>query len=100
MIYKLIIIFGYFGLGLDVYFELNFYIMPVKDEISVEQETNQAAQPQTQQPVREITLTDRLNKRLLQSFLTRINQDGQNFNFQQEAVSPQESNNGDDNDFK
>ncbi|CAH1959057.1 unnamed protein product [Acanthoscelides obtectus] len=46
--------------------------MPVKD---LEKNTNEAnGNINENQPVKEITQTDKLNKRLLQSFLIKINQ--------------------------
>lgn len=48
------------------------------------------------QPVRELTQTDRLNKRLLQSFLERINQSGPPIT---ETVIQNNTTNSTDDDF-
>lgn len=59
--------------------------MPVKSSENLEMENGiqqfeSIPQLPEQQPVFEITLTDKLNKRLLQSFLSRINNFEHHFN--------------------
>lgn len=54
--------------------------MPVKSTEIFENEIQQSIPQLPDQPVREITLTDKLNKRLLQSFLNRINNFEHDFN--------------------
>lgn len=54
--------------------------MPVKSTEKLENEIQQSTTEFPEQPIREITLTDKLNKRLLQSFLNRINNFEHDFN--------------------
>ncbi|XP_028133833.2 uncharacterized protein LOC114329018 [Diabrotica virgifera virgifera] len=73
--------------------------MPVKENTETHTPENEPVCQETQnQPppteVREITQTDKLNKRLLQSFLTRINQSNYNFN----AVDDENEEKGNESD--
>lgn len=65
--------------------------MPVKNDepTGTEQQTDQIPNETT----RELTQTDRLNKRLLESFLSRINQTNFNLNIDNEDKHDKDSNN-------
>lgn len=69
--------------------------MPVKNETLTNESEEKTNEPQT---VQEITLTDKLNKRLLQSFLTRLNQGEIKFDFTEENDTKKEDD--DSNSFE
>lgn len=65
------------------------------EEVQTENRTLNNTEPEPQ-PVREITQTDRLNKRLLQSFLERINQNATHF---QQNTAENSNNDTNEHDF-